>query len=136
VGRKPKRFKTIYAPEWKECIWFVKWCFLNRVKVIHIANEGQRTEKQKMILAAMGMVGGTLDFVLPIPRNGYGSLWLDMKQSRVYSPSEKKKPTWIKQERQIMELRQLGNVADFSFGWVQAARMTSDYLGINASINL
>ncbi len=131
-----KRSRTIYAPEWKECVWFVKWCFLNHIKVRHIPNEGKRSKKTNLILTAMGMVSGTPDFIIPISRNGYGSLWLEMKQNRIYTKSEQKKPTWIKQERQIMELRELGNMADFSFGWVQAARMTSDYLGINANINL
>jgi hypothetical protein len=133
--RKEKRSKTIYSPEWKEGVWFVKWCFMNHIEVIHIANEGKRSLKSGAILRAMGMVSGTPDFVIPIPRNGYGSLWLEMKQARIYTLSERKKPTWIKQEQKINELRELGNVADFSFGWVQAARMASAYLGINASIN-
>lgn len=74
--------------ELHECQAFYKWSRLSIKQypelqlLFHIPNGGQRSITTARKLKSMGTLPGIPDYCLPIPRQGYAGLWLEMKSGK------------------------------------------------------
>ena len=85
---------------------------------------GKRYSPEAKHLISEGLKAGVLDVCLPIPRNGYHGMWIEMKIGRNY-PSDKQK-AWI------VALLEQGYRVDVQYSADDAIRAICDYLGIEA----
>jgi hypothetical protein len=85
----------------------------------------------------MGMCTGASDLFLALPVSGFHGLWLECKQNRKYSPSEKARPTWVGQELFLKKMISMGYSGYFCYGWLDGKRIIERYVagGIVCRIN-
>ena len=63
----------------------IEWCELQKCKypelrlIFHIPNEGKRSFKTGIELKRQGLKSGVPDLFLPVARNGFHGLWIEMK---------------------------------------------------------
>jgi hypothetical protein len=108
--------------EHRHCDALVKWCHMNRLLIIHLANEGKRAP---WIAKEIGIVKGAADYFLPYPRNGLGGAWIEMKP-----PKGKPRRS---QEVFLELMRRNGYAAQYFDDWKKAADYIEQYLhGSNA----
>lgn len=60
----------------------IQWCDLNRIPIVHIANEGKRSVVYGAALKRAGMRPGFPDLFIPIAANGYHGLFIEMKYGK------------------------------------------------------
>jgi len=90
-----------------------------------IPNGGGRSEREGAKLKAEGVLAGMLDLCLPVPRGGYGALYLEFK-------AEEGGKLGVAQQRRIRELRRWGNRVEVVFTAEAAKAVIRDYLGLLA----
>ena len=73
-------------------------------------------------LKAEGLKPGVSDLLLPLRRQGYGGLWLELK-----SPGRKPTP---EQAAWIARMRLAGYRAEWRQSWLAAAAVIADYVGV------
>ena len=106
----------------------VKWARLNNIRLVHVPNEGKREPRLGFILKNMGLAKGFPDLFLPRASFPYHGLFMEMKQERIYKPSEKLTETWINQEGWIKYLNEQFYYATFVFGWENGMKIIELYL--------
>lgn len=114
------------ASEATEQIKLFEWAkkneeFIPELKLIyHVPNEGKRKVQTGKIMKAEGMKSGVPDICLPVSRDGYGSLYIEMKFG-------KNKPT---EEQNIFmnDLRSAGNKAEVCYSAIAAREVIRHYL--------
>jgi hypothetical protein len=77
--------------EHDEQVRFIRWCIAKKIDVVFaVPNGGYRGKREAGRLKAEGVKAGIPDIVVPIPRGGYGSLFIEMKRpgGRI-SPAQK-----------------------------------------------
>lgn len=110
----------------------------------HIPNGGYRGERKKYIrhsdgaersynpaglaLKRQGVLKGTLDNLLPIPRRGFASLWIELKVNDGELISEPKEE-WD-QVRERERLLATGNEVHVCWNWTEAAFVLVWYLDL------
>jgi hypothetical protein len=63
----------------------IEWVRLNdciKDLVIHIPNEGRRSERYGRVLRDMGMRAGVCDLFIAMQRHGYGGAWIELKSAK------------------------------------------------------
>ena len=100
---------------------------------IKINNEGKRSPWLGNEFNKMGMHRGASDLFLAFPIKSfqlrpYYGLWIELKRSKVYTPSERKTVTWIKQEEFLLNMRNQGYAARMCFGANDAIEIIEQYL--------
>lgn len=86
-----------------------------------IPNGGKRNIREAARLKAQGVKAGVYDAFLPIPKQGFHGLWIELKVG-------KNKPTDKQQEwHELME--KCGYSAKICWGWLEAKAVILDYLG-------
>ena len=126
--------KPKHLPEWREQAALVKWCKSNPLiaeDVIRIENERKRNMAQAHVAKMMGLHAGATDLFISYPFKGYHGFFIEMKQARNYTASERKKPSWFAQQEFIARKRKQGYMADFAFGADHGIMLISRYLGIS-----
>ena len=88
----------------------------------HIPNGGKRNASEAAHLKRQGVKAGVPDICLPVARSGYHGLFIELKVGR-------NKPT-ERQREWIEALRQQGYMVLVCYGWEEAAKAVSDYLGM------
>lgn len=107
----------------------VKWFYLQYPKeiIISIPNDLVRTCVQARNATYQGLVSGVPDLFIPIARNGFHGLWIEMK--RMGAPGHRK---GIVSERQAKMLEYLSNKnyrTSVCFGFESAKLEIETYLG-------
>lgn len=94
------RFKKRKTGETAEQEKVIKWCrgigkkkFAEVEHIFSVPNEGKRTPYMAMKLKKEGMSSGVPDLFLPIIKNGYGGLWIEMKYGK--NKLTKNQKSWI-----------------------------------------
>lgn len=90
--------------------------------LIHHCNEGLRSLRTASRLKNEGLRPGLPDYQIPVQRDGYGSLWIELKRlhgGRVQDT----------QHAMIDMLRRAGNRAEVCRGAKEAIDLITDYLG-------
>lgn len=103
--------------------------FIPELKLLHhIPNEGKRKQTTGQILKAEGLKSGVPDVCLPVPKNGYSGLYIEMKFG-------KNKPT--KNQEEFMELlRQQGHKVAVCYSAEEARELIRCYLARGEGFNL
>jgi len=66
----------------KEIIKWSNSILALRKLVIHIPNEGKRETITGKNLQSIGMIAGVADLFIPIARNGYHGIWIEVKSQK------------------------------------------------------
>lgn len=90
--------------------------------LFHVPNGGSRDRREAARLKAQGVKPGVPDLFLPVARNGYHGLWIELKAGNG-------KPT-ANQLQWIGDLCEQGYQASVCWGWEAASREIKKYLGI------
>lgn len=90
--------------------------------LLAIPNGGWRTKSGAAKLKAEGVKPGVSDLLLPLRRDGYFGLWLELK-----APGNE--PTRA-QEAWLRRMRTAGYRADWRDNWTDAAALIADYVGV------
>lgn len=117
--------------EWEEQAALVEWLSLNATtkgNFFSIPNEGGRSYATAARLRRQGMRSGVSDLFLAIPTKHHHGCFLELKQGRTYSDSERRTKSWLAQEQFMLHVRSLGYAADFVFGCEDAIRFITLYL--------
>lgn len=95
--------------------------FVPELKMMyHVPNEGKRQQGTGAILKAAGLRKGVPDIVLPVARQGYHGLYIELKFG-------KNKPT-REQEEYLQALRNAGYQSAVAYGFEQAREIIRHYL--------
>lgn len=106
----------------KECS-FLKYNGLPLLKIIrHIPNGGLRSKTEAARLKGMGVLAGTPDIHLPVPRHNFSSLYLELKTEEGELSKD--------QKEQIKILRSLGNKVVICRNVADSMTEIRSYLGI------
>lgn len=88
----------------------------------HIPNGGKRHRTVAGKLKAEGVKKGVHDYFLPVPRQGFHGLYIELKSLDGDESAD--------QERFAEFVRAQGYRAEFVWGWEEAWSVLTDYLGI------
>jgi hypothetical protein len=91
-----------------------------------IPNAGKRTVRQGAYMKAEGLKAGVPDICLPVARQGYSALYIELKQPKKGRMSDAQ-TEW--QEK----LSANGNLAVTCYGWEEARDTVKRYLGLEAA---
>ena len=89
--------------------------------LFHIANEAKRSQRAGGELIAQGLRKGVPDICLPVPRGGYGALYIELKRQQGGRVSEEQR-VWID------ALNRAGNKAVICKGFEEAKKQIEEYL--------
>ena len=119
--------KEIVPTEQQEQIALMQWAELNSGKhpelelLFHIPNGGKRGAKEAAIFKAAGVKKGVPDLCLPVARNGYHGLYIEMKRIKGGAVQ----PTQIRWAR---DLERQGYAVALCKGWREAVEVLEEYL--------
>ena len=92
------------------------------LKLLHaIGNGGKRRLLEAVRMKREGVLAGVSDIMLPVARNGYHGLYIELK-IKGGKPSDSQK-WWI------AEVTKQGYLAKVCYGWVDASEVIKGYLG-------
>ena len=84
--------------------------------MFHIPNGGKRNIAEATRFKAEGVKAGVPDICLPVPRDTYHGLWIELKRTKHGTVSEHQKK-WLK------ELNTQGYCAVVCHGWVEVSKV-------------
>ena len=87
----------------------------------HVPNEARRSYALGRELNAQGLKSGVPDICLPVPRGGYGALYIEMKRRKEGRLSDNQR-VWLN------GLNCAGNKAVVCKGWEEARNVILEYL--------
>ncbi len=93
-----------------------------------IGNEGRRTVVQGAIAKSMGLLPGASDLLIARCCGPYAGLFMEVKQAREYSDSEKRTEHWLRQEAFQARMRAAGYATCFAFGCGHGITLITHYL--------
>lgn len=103
--------------------------FVPELKLMyHIPNEGKRSNGTGALLKAAGMKAGVPDIHLPVARNGYTGLYIEMKYGK-NTPSKEQKEFMV-------GLLQEGHKVEVAYSMQQAREVIRKYLQREKGFNL
>lgn len=91
-----------------------------KVGMHHIPNGGKRDKRTAVALKRQGVKAGVPDICLPVARNGYHGLYIELKAG-------KNKATKNQEKWQVF-LNDQGYYAVICYGWREAAKVIEEYL--------
>lgn len=86
----------------------------------HIPNGGKRDKRTAVALKRQGVKAGVPDICLPVARNGYHGLYIELKAGK--NKATKSQGKWQK------FLNSQGYYAVICYGWHEAAKVIEEYL--------
>jgi len=122
IQRQPNRKQS----EATEQETLMQWCSWQQSKypelklIYHIPNGGSRNALEAANLKRQGVKAGVPDLCLPVARNGFHGLYIEMKYG--------KNKTTEKQEEWLKELAEQGYCTAVCYGAEEAKRVISGYL--------
>ena len=87
----------------------------------HVPNEAKRSRREGKEIVAQGLRKGVPDICLPVPRGGYGALYIELKRQQGGRVSEEQR-AWID------ALNRAGNKAVVCKGFEEARKQIEEYL--------
>lgn len=99
----------------------VEWCEWKKIPVFHVPNGGYRHKHTAAQLKAQGVRRGVPDLVVPLARNGFHGLFIEMKRCDGGALS-KEQAEWLRM------LRDEGYMAEVCHGAEQAIELLERYV--------
>lgn len=93
--------------------------------LFHIPNGGKRGKLEAIRLKKQGVKSGVSDMLLPIARQGYHGLWLELKP-----PNDYKSKVYETQQDWKTRMERAGYLAMIVYGFDEARAAIMQYLGI------
>ena len=124
-GMKIKAIPT-EAQEQKALFEWAEWAkrkYPELALMYHIPNEARRSYALGREMKAQGLRSGVPDICLPVPRGGYGALYIEMKRREDSRLSDNQRG-WIN------GLNRAGNRAVVCKGWEAARQEIETYLNL------
>lgn len=90
--------------------------------LLAVPNGGRRAPREAARLKAEGVKPGVSDLLLPLRRDGFAGLWLELK-------APKGKPTELQHEW-LRRMARAGYRAEWRDSWTDAAAVIADYVGV------
>lgn len=90
--------------------------------LLAIPNGGKRDVREAARLKAEGVKAGVSDLLLPLRRDGFFGLWLELKAPG-NTPTEK-------QHEWLRRMARAGYRAEWRDNWIDAAHVIADYVGV------
>lgn len=90
--------------------------------LLAVPNGGRRAPREAARLKAEGVKAGVSDLLLPLRRDGFAGLWLELK-------APKNKPT-DSQYQWLRRMARAGYRAEWRDSWTDAAAVIADYVGV------
>lgn len=115
----------LIATEEQEQISLMSWAMLHPIckdYLIHIPNEGKRTQYYGRKLKLLGLKPGVSDLFLAYPTPTFSGLWLEMKRK------SKRCIITDTQQQWIHKMNAVGYAAYVAHGWEEAKNIIEDYL--------
>lgn len=91
-----------------------------------VPNGGARSKATAGRLKAEGVRAGVPDICLPVPRHGYGALYVELK--RPWAPGRAKGALRPVQRDWLAALQEAGNAVAVAYGWIEARDVIEGYL--------
>lgn len=111
----------------QEQIALMSWALYQQGKfpelklLFHIPNGGGRSKAEAGRFKAMGVKAGVPDLCLPVPRNGFHGMWIELKREDGGRVS-------ADQRHWLDDLREMGYLTMVCHGWLEASNMIMAYL--------
>ena len=127
------RAKKIKVSEDQEQAWLFQWARRNEKEIPELAwlfaipNGGHRSKRTAALLKLTGVKRGVPDIFLPLPRNGYHGLWIEMKSLAKSARPSPEQLEWI----QYLEAQ--GYQAVVCHGFESARDTILEYLGASCA---
>ena len=96
--------------------------------LVHYPAGGKRNPREAARLKRMGVRKSFPDYMLHVPRNGFGGLFIELK--RPAAPGVRAGSTTDGQNDQLRLLAEFGYWTAVAHGWQQATDIIADYLGL------
>lgn len=115
---------------------FFKWASMQSGKfpeltlLYAIPNGGDRNARVGAKLKAEGVKAGFPDIGLPVPRGGYGGLFIEMKRPGNKAIGQKKGRLRKNQRQWLRALEKAGNMTAVAYGWEDARKHVLNYLSM------
>lgn len=125
-GEKQNMRNKINPSEHQEQVFLFEWVFYNKSKypelniIYAIPNGGKRNIGTARKLKAEGVKSGIPDIHLPVARNNYIGLWIEMKFAKNKLTENQKKV--------ICQLENNGHKVVVCYGWFEASQRIEEYL--------
>lgn len=106
----------------------IQWCSWQQAQhpevgmIFHIPNGGSRNTMEAANLKRQGVKAGVPDLFLPVPKNGYHGLFIEMKYGKNKATELQKE--WLEQ------LKKQGYCAVVCYGAEEATKKIAGYLNI------
>ena len=110
----------------------IMWCGWQQAKhpelelLYHVPNGGSRNQLEAANLKRQGVKAGVPDLCLPVPRNDFHGLYIEMKYGRNKTTDQQKK--WLK------GLTAQGYLTAVCYGAEEAKKVIASYLGFSIPI--
>lgn len=98
--------------------------------LVHVPNGGRRNVPEALRLKRMGVQKGFPDYVLFVAINGWHGLAVEMKRPAL--PGVERGRVQASQSDWLVRLAAQGYRSEVAYGWQEAARIISDYLGLRS----
>jgi len=92
-------------------------------------NAGKRSPRLGANLKLLGLLPGLSDLFIFYPSPSYHGLFLEIKRNKVYTPSERRTPTWIAQEEFLKRVNDIGYCGKTCYGLDDGIKIIKEYLG-------
>lgn len=115
-----------------EQTWLIQWATMlssqhkELALLHHIPNGGLRSKSEAKRLKAAGVKPGVPDLCLPVARQGYHGLYIELKAGKGKASAN--------QEEWLESLNHQGYKAIICHGWIEGAKELADYLNIKIEI--
>ena len=121
-----KRLQNTKRSEATEQEQVINWCGWQQAQhpelklIFHIPNGGSRNKAEAANLKRQGVKAGVPDLCLPVSKNGFHGLYIEMKYGRNKTTDQQKE--WLE------ELTEQGYFTAVCYGAEEAKRVISKYL--------
>lgn len=93
-----------------------------------IPNAAKRSKRQGAYMKAEGLRAGVPDVCLPVARQGFHALYIELKRPR--TATQRAGTVSAAQSDMLDRLNQERNLAIVCYGWEEAAKAIIDYVGV------
>ena len=115
-----------------EQTWLIQWATMlssqhkELALLHHIPNGGLRSKSEAKRLKAAGVKAGVPDLCLPVARQGYHGLYIELKAGKGKATASQKQ--WLD------ALNAQGYKSVICYGWIEGAKELANYLDIKIEI--